>query len=106
MATVRVSSHSRPGQVAGAIAHVIRLERRAEVQAIGAPVVLRAVEAVIIARAYLERDGLDVTFVPVFVSVDRNGQACTAIKLCIECRSLVQETKNNVALQRMKPARA
>ncbi|MGI6208032.1 MAG: stage V sporulation protein S [Anaerolineae bacterium] len=86
MDVIKVSARSRSTSVAGAIAGVIREQKRAEVQAIGAGAVNQAVKAVAIARGYLALDGLDVICIPAFAEVDIDGQERTAVKLIVEPR--------------------
>lgn len=86
MDIIKVSARSRSTSVAGAIAGVIREQKRAEVQAIGAGAVNQAVKAVAIARGYLALDGLDVICIPAFAEVDIDGQERTAVKLIVEPR--------------------
>ncbi len=88
METIKVSAKSRSTAVAGAIAGVIRENKHAEVQAIGAGAVNQAIKAVAIARGYLEQDGLDIYVVPTFAEVDINGEERTAVKLRVESRPL------------------
>jgi len=83
---IKVSARSRSTAVAGAIAGVIREHRYAEVQAIGAGAVNQAVKALAIARGYLERDELDIFFVPEFKEVDIDGQERTAVRFQVEVR--------------------
>ncbi len=91
METIKVSAKSRSTAVAGAIAGVIRENKHAEVQAIGAGAVNQAIKAVAIARGYLEQDGLDIYVVPTFAEVDINGEERTAVKLRVESRPLGEE---------------
>ncbi len=84
METIKVSAKSRSTAVAGAIAGVIRENKHAEVQAIGAGAVNQAIKAVAIARGYLEQDGLDIYVIPTFAEVDINGEERTAVKLRVE----------------------
>ncbi len=86
METIKVSAKSRSTAVAGAIAGVIRENKHAEVQAIGAGAVNQAIKAVAIARGYLEQDGLDIYVIPTFAEVDINGEERTAVKLTVESR--------------------
>lgn len=86
MEIIKVSAKSRSTAVAGAIAGVIRENRHAEVQAIGAGAVNQAIKAVAIARGYLEQDGLDIYVIPIFAEVDINGEERTAVKLMVESR--------------------
>ncbi len=86
MAVLKVSAHSRPTAVAGAIAGSIRETRKAEVQAIGADAVNQAIKAVAVARGYLEQESIDVICIPSFVDVVIDEQERTAIKLTVEPR--------------------
>ena len=86
MAILKVSAHSRPTAVAGAIAGSVRESRRAEVQAIGADAVNQAVKAVAVARGYLQQENINIICIPTFVDVDIEGQERTAIKLIVEPR--------------------
>ncbi|PJF28618.1 MAG: stage V sporulation protein S [Phototrophicales bacterium] len=83
---IKVSAKSRSTAVAGAIAGVIRERGTAEVQAIGAGAVNQAVKALAIARGYLERDSLDIVFLPYFTEVDIDGQERTAVRFQVETR--------------------
>lgn len=83
---IKVSAKSRSTAVAGAIAGVIREHRHAEVQAIGAGAVNQAVKALAIARGYLERDELDIMFLPYFTEVEIDGQERTAVRFSVEIR--------------------
>jgi len=86
MDIIKVAATSRSTAVAGAIAGVMRERGHVNVQAIGAGAVNQAVKAVIIARGYLELDGIDVVCVPLFVEVIIDGQERTAVRLGVEKR--------------------
>lgn len=86
MSMIKVSATSRTSAVAGAIAGVVRESKRAEVQAIGAGAVNQAVKALVLAKGYLEGDGIHVVCLPEFVEVDIDGKIRTAVKLVIEPR--------------------
>jgi stage V sporulation protein S len=86
MDIIKVSATSRTAAVAGAIAGVIREHKHAEVQAIGAGAVNQAVKAVVLAKAYLVNDGIDIICYPAFVDVDIEGKIRTAIKITVEPR--------------------
>jgi stage V sporulation protein S len=83
MDMIKVSANSA---VAGAIAGVIRENKHAEVQAIGAGAVNQAVKALVLATSYLKNDGIDVICTPEFVDVQIDDKVRTAIKLVIEPR--------------------
>ena len=85
---LKVSAHSNPNSVAGALAGVLREKPTAELQAIGAGAINQAVKAVAIARSYLHAGGLDLWCVPEFTDVVIDGNARTAIRLLVERRSI------------------
>ncbi len=84
---LKVSAHSRPSAVAGAIAAVIRNHGRADVQAIGAGATNQAIKAVAIARDYLQPNGIDIVVIPAFIDVIIAEEERTAIRLVVETRS-------------------
>ena len=86
MDIIKVSANSRTSAVAGAIAGVIRENRHAEVQAIGAGAVNQAVKALVLATGYLREDGIQVVCVPEFADVTIDDKVRTAIKLVIDVR--------------------
>ena len=86
MDLIKVAAASRSTAVAGAIAGVVRETGRVDVQAIGAGAVNQAVKAVVIARSYLELDGIDIVCVPTFVDVMIDDQERTAVRLSVETR--------------------
>ena len=73
---VRVASGSRPNQVAGAIAHLVRKHSQVVVRAIGAQATSQAIKAIAIASRYL---GFNLACVPEFTVVQIDGQEKTAI---------------------------
>lgn len=87
MHVIKVSAHSRSTAVAGAIAGVMRDNRHAEVQAIGASAVNQAIKAIAIARSYLSSDSLDIACFPEFVEIDIAGKERTAVRFIIEPRT-------------------
>ncbi len=86
MDIIKVSGTSRTSAVAGAIAGVVRENKRAEVQAIGASAINQAVKAMALARGYLSNDGYDIVFIPEFVDVTIEDKVRTAIKFTVEPR--------------------
>ncbi len=81
---IKGSSTSRSTAVAGAIAGIMRELGHVEVQAIGAGAVNQAIKAVVIARGYLDGDGIDIYCVPEFTEVMIDGQERTAIRFSVE----------------------
>jgi stage V sporulation protein S len=86
MQVLKVSSKSKPNSVAGALAGVLREEKAAEIQAIGAGALNQAIKAVAIARGFVAPGGMDIICIPAFTDVEINGERRTAIKLTIEPR--------------------
>jgi stage V sporulation protein S len=86
MEVLKVSAHSVPNKVAGALAGKVREEGRAEVQAIGAGALNQAVKAVAIARGFVAPSGVDLVCIPAFTDVVIDEEERTAIKLIVEPR--------------------
>jgi stage V sporulation protein S len=86
MDIIKVSGTSRTSAVAGAIAGVVRENKHAEVQAIGASAINQAVKAMALARGYLAGDGFDIVVIPEFVDVQIDDKVRTAIKFRVEPR--------------------
>jgi stage V sporulation protein S len=86
MDMIKVSANSRTSAVAGAIAGVVRENKRAEVQAIGAGAVNQAMKALVLAVGYLKVDGIHIVCVPEFADVTIDDKVRTAVKLVIETR--------------------
>jgi stage V sporulation protein S len=85
---LKVSAHSNPNSVAGALAGVMREHSNAELQAIGAGAINQAVKAIAIARSYLRAGGIDLICVPEFTEVEIDGNVRTAIRLLVERRGV------------------
>ncbi|WP_430882718.1 stage V sporulation protein S [Fusibacter sp. JL216-2] len=86
MEVLKVSSHSNPNSVAGALAGVIREHGGAEIQAIGAGAINQAVKAIAIARGYVSPSGIDLVCIPAFADIEIDGEERTAIKLIVQPR--------------------
>jgi stage V sporulation protein S len=86
MDVLKVSSLSNPKSVAGALAAVLRENRRAEMQAIGAGAVNQAVKAIAISRGYVAPNGLDLIMIPAFTEIIIDDEERTAIKFLVEPR--------------------
>jgi len=86
MELVKVSSHSNPNAVAGAIAGIIRERGKVEMQLVGAAALNQAVKAIAIARGFVAPSGIDLIFIPSFTEITIDGQARTAIRLVVEPR--------------------
>ena len=73
MEVLKVSSHSTPNSVAGAIAGVIREQRVVEVQAVGAGAANQAIKSIAIARGYLAPIWCASPHLPVSKLTAKNG---------------------------------
>jgi stage V sporulation protein S len=69
---------------AAAIAAFIREYKHAEVQAIGTGAINQATTALVLAVAYLERDGIYITCLPEFSGVTIGDTVSMAIRLVID----------------------
>jgi stage V sporulation protein S len=86
MEVLKVSAHSSPKSVAGALAAVIRENGAAEVQAVGAGAVNQAVKAIAICRGFVAPNGIDLITIPAFAEIKIDGEDRTAIKFIVEPR--------------------
>jgi stage V sporulation protein S len=86
MEVLKVSAHSQPKSVAGALAAVLREHSVAEVQAVGAGAVNQAVKAIAITRGFVAPNGIDLVVVPAFSEIIIEGEERTAIKFIVEPR--------------------
>jgi len=86
MEELKVSSHSNPKSVAGALSAVLREKKHAELQAVGAGAVNQTIKAVAIARGYVAPNGLDLIMIPAFTEIEINGEARTALRFLVEPR--------------------
>ncbi len=86
MEELKVSSHSDPKAVAGALAAVIREEKKVELQAVGAGAVNQTIKAIAISRGYVAPNGMDLIMIPAFTEIEIDGEERTAIKFFVEPR--------------------
>jgi stage V sporulation protein S len=86
MEELRVSSKSDPKAVAGALAAVLREEKKVEVQAVGAGAVNQTIKAIAISRGYVAPNGMDLIMIPAFTEIEIDGEERTAIKFLVEPR--------------------
>ncbi len=83
---LKVSSSSKPNSVAGAIAGMIRDNKRVQIQVIGAGALNQAIKGVAIARGFIAPTGQDLFCIPFFRDIEINGEVRTAIVLAIESK--------------------
>ena len=86
MDVLKVSAHSQPKLVAGALAAVLKDKNYAEIQAVGAGAVNQAIKAIAITRGYVAPNGIDLVTVPAFSEVNIDGEERTAIKFLVQPR--------------------
>lgn len=77
---IKVASQSRVNGLAGALAHRLREKKKPTLLAAGNNSINQAVKSVAVARKYLQDDGLDVAYIPVFRS-DDHGRALLALEV-------------------------
>lgn len=84
MEKLKVGASTKPGAAAGAIAGIIRRDKRLESQAIGAAAVNQAVKAIAVARGFVAANGLEIICRPAFIDIKREERETTAIKITVE----------------------
>lgn len=84
MEKLKVGSGTKPNLAAGAIAGIIRRDKKLEIQAIGAGAVNQSIKAVAIARGYVAASGLDIICRPAFIDINTGDKDTTAIKIIVE----------------------
>lgn len=83
-----ISSHSRPAQVAGALAARIRDGANASLVAIGVDAVANAVLTIGNARLYLEQNNLDIRAAPEFITVQKEERELNAVRFSIKSETI------------------
>lgn len=86
MEVLKVSAHSNPKSVAGALAAVLRDKGTADVQAVGAGAVNQAIKSIAIARGFVAPNGVDLITIPAFAEIIIDGEERTAIRFIVEPR--------------------
>ncbi|WP_027634192.1 stage V sporulation protein S [Clostridium hydrogeniformans] len=86
MEVLKVSAHSQPKSVAGALAALLRDRTIAEIQAVGAGAVNQAIKAIAITRGFVAPNGIDLVVIPAFSEIKIEGEERTAIKFIVEPR--------------------
>ena len=86
MEELKVSSKSDPKAVAGALAAVVREEKKVELQAVGAGAVNQTIKAIAISRGYVAPNGMDLIMIPAFTEIEIDGEERTALKFLVEPR--------------------
>ena len=84
MNMIKVSSKSKPNNVAGALANIIKDNKEVEVQVVGAGAINQLIKAIIICRGYLAPIGINVVCIPSFSTVKIDNIDKTGIKILIK----------------------
>lgn len=84
MEILKISSKSNPNNVAGAIAGMIKENKRIEMTAIGAGALNQAIKAIAIARGFVAPAGMEIVCIPAFVTVEVEGEERTGIKIIVK----------------------
>lgn len=86
MEMIKVSSKSVPNSVAGAIASMIRVNKKIQIQVIGAAALNQAIKSIAIARGYIVPTGEELVCIPSFHDLMIDDKEITAIRLVIELK--------------------
>lgn len=86
MEILKVSSTSQPKSVAGAIAAIVRNNKKLEIETIGAGAVNQTVKSIAIARGYVAPNGIDIICIPAFSQIEVDAELKTSIKFLVEKR--------------------
>ena len=84
MNIIKVSSKSKPNNVAGALANIVKECREVEVQIVGAGALNQLIKAIIICRGYLAPLGIEVVCIPSFTEIKIDNIDKTGIKILIK----------------------
>ena len=76
---LKVKTTSNPNAVAGAIANILKQQKKLKVQAVGAGSINQAVKSLAVARSYLVLSGIDLNCIPTFSELAIDGNIKTAI---------------------------
>ena len=81
---LKVSSKSKPNNVAYAIANIIKENKEISVQVIGAGALNQLIKSIIICRGYLTPLGINIVCIPSFSTVKIDNFDKTGIKILIK----------------------
>lgn len=84
MKYIKVSSKSKPNNVAGAIASLIKDNKELEVQVVGAGALNQLIKAIIICRGFLAPSGINIVCIPSFTDIKIENICKTGIKILIK----------------------
>jgi stage V sporulation protein S len=84
MEVLKISSKSNSNSIAGAIAALIKENKKVEMQMVGAGALNQAIKAIAIARGFVASLGIDLICIPAFTTVEFDGEERTGIKLIIK----------------------
>ena len=84
MNMIKVSSKSKPNNVAGSLANIIKDNGEVEVQVVGAGAINQLIKSIIICRGYLAPIGINIVCIPSFSVVKIDNVDKTGIKILIK----------------------
>ncbi len=84
MESLKVSSNTKPKELAGAIAGELRRSGKVEALAVGAGAVCQTVKGIAAARGYLITSGQDLRCIPSFFTTTNKGIEWTGIRFVVE----------------------
>ena len=84
MNLIKVSSKSKPNNVAGALANIIKEKKEINVQVVGAGALNQLVKSIIICKGYLAPIGINIVCIPSFTNVKIDNIDKTGIKMLIK----------------------
>ena len=81
---LKVSSKSNPNSVAGAIAELIKENKKIEIQVIGAAAINQSIKAVAVANGYVAPLGITLVCIPAFTEVFIENEQRTGMKIIVK----------------------
>lgn len=84
MEILKISNKSNPNSVAGAIAGMIKENKKVEMQAIGAGAINQTMKSIAIARGYVAPSGKNLVCIPAFTDVDVEGEDRTGMRFIVK----------------------
>ena len=84
MKIIKVSSKSKPNNVAGAFANILKEKKEIDVQVVGAGALNQLIKSIIICRGYLAPIGINIVCIPSFTNVKIDNIDKTGIKILIK----------------------
>lgn len=81
---LKISAKSEAGKIAGAIAELIKENKRIDLTAVGAGAINQAVKGIAIARGYVAPAGINLVCIPAFIEVQIENENRTGMKFIVK----------------------